>query len=79
MKFNGELMKELVSNEMLDDNVNQILNSIYPTYGLGSIATLNVFHVLALVAISVLLSFLSGLLPARLAAKKDPVEALRSE
>ena len=59
--------------------INQILNSLYPTYGLGSIATLNVFHVLALVAISVLLSFLSGLLPARFAAKKDPVEALRSE
>jgi putative ABC transport system permease protein len=59
--------------------INQILNAIYPTYGLGSIATLNIYHVLVLVAISVLLSFLSGLLPARLAAKKDPVEALRSE
>ena len=32
-----------------------------------------------LVAISVLLTMIAGLLPARIAAKKDPVEALRTE
>jgi len=32
-----------------------------------------------LVAISAILTILAGLIPARLAAKKDPVEALRSE
>ena len=34
---------------------------------------------LILIAVSVLLTLISGLIPARLAAKKDPVEALRSE
>ena len=34
---------------------------------------------LALVAISVLLTFIAGLIPSGLAAKKDPVEALRTE
>ncbi len=33
----------------------------------------------ALVLISMLLTFVAGLIPSRLAAKKDPVEALRSE
>ena len=32
-----------------------------------------------LVAISMLLTFIAGLIPSRFAAKKDPVEALRSE
>ena len=32
-----------------------------------------------LVAISMLLTFLAGLIPSRIAAKKDPVIALRSE
>ena len=32
-----------------------------------------------LIAISMLLTFIAGLIPARLAAKKDPVVALRSE
>ncbi len=33
----------------------------------------------SLIAISVLLSFIAGLVPSRFAAKKDPVEALRTE
>ena len=43
------------------------LNSILPPEGY------------ALILISVLLSFIAGLVPARFAAKKDPVEALRTE
>ena len=34
---------------------------------------------IVLVAISMFLTFIAGLLPSRIAAKKDPVEALRSE
>ena len=33
----------------------------------------------ALVVISMVLTLIAGLLPSRIAAKKDPVEALRSE
>ena len=32
-----------------------------------------------LVAISVILTMISGLIPAKVASKKDPVEALRTE
>ena len=34
---------------------------------------------IVLVLISMILTLISGLIPSRLAAKKDPVEALRSE
>ena len=42
-------------------------------------AILNPVHALILVGISVLVTFIGGLLPAGKAAKKDPVLALRSE
>lgn len=40
---------------------------------------LNPIHAIILVGISVLVTFIGGLIPAGRAAKKDPVEALRSE
>lgn len=42
-------------------------------------AELPVLGGIILVAISILLSFIAGLIPSRFAAKKDPVEALRTE
>lgn len=47
--------------------------------GLDNVAQLNPLHALLLVVISVLLTMLGGVIPARMAAKKDPVEALRTE
>ncbi|MBE7082488.1 MAG: ABC transporter ATP-binding protein/permease [Clostridiales bacterium] len=44
-----------------------------------SLAILKVSDMAILVTISVLLTLVAGLLPARIAAKKDPVKALRSE
>ena len=44
-----------------------------------NIASLQWWHVLAMFALSIGLSFLSGLIPSQIAAKKDPVYALRSD
>jgi len=59
--------------------INQILNHRYPDYNLGNIADLSLFHVLLLVGISIVLTLISGLIPSRIASKKDPVTALRTE
>ena len=47
--------------------------------GLSGVAALPAGAAVILVAISMLLTFLAGLIPSRIAAKKDPVIALRSE
>ncbi len=47
--------------------------------GISGIASLPVGGAIILVIISMTLTLISGLIPARIAAKKDPVEALRSE
>ncbi len=47
--------------------------------GIGGLASMEVGSSLILILISVLLTFIAGLIPARIASKKDPVTALRSE
>lgn len=59
--------------------INLILSSLYPDLGLTSIAYLNPLHALILIIISMFLTYVSALIPARFAAKKDPVKALRTE
>ena len=46
---------------------------------LKNVAKLNPKHALILLIISILLTVIGGLIPSKIAAKKDPVEALRSE
>ena len=46
---------------------------------LSSVAQVNILHLAGLVLISALLTFIGGLIPSRIAAKKDPVDALRVE
>lgn len=46
---------------------------------LPNVAQLNPLHALILLIISVSLTVLSGFIPSRMASKKDPVEALRTE
>ena len=48
-------------------------------FGIYTIAMLPWYYALLMIAISIILTPISGLIPASLAAKKDPVEALRSE
>lgn len=47
--------------------------------GIGTIAVLPFYGGIALVIISVILTVIAGLVPSKLAANKDPVEALRTE
>ena len=52
---------------------------IYALTDISGVAALPTVGGVALVIISMVLTLISGLIPARLAAKKDPVVALRSE
>ncbi|MEK3903043.1 ABC transporter ATP-binding protein/permease [Paenibacillus sp. FSL R7-0179] len=52
---------------------------LYNLTELKNVAQLNPLHALILGIISVLLTMLGGAIPAKMAAKKDPVAALRSE
>ncbi|MDD6785962.1 MAG: ABC transporter ATP-binding protein/permease [Eggerthellales bacterium] len=56
-----------------------IANTILDATGYPQVAQLPINAALILIVISVVLSFVAGLLPARSASKKDPVEALRIE
>ncbi|MGZ9585185.1 ABC transporter ATP-binding protein/permease [Paenibacillus marinisediminis] len=56
------------------------VNSVmYKITELTNVAQLNPVHAVLLVVISVVLTMLGGFIPAKMAAKKDPVAALRSE
>lgn len=52
---------------------------IYKMTELSHVAVLNPLYALALVAISIVLTLIGGLIPAKIAANKDPVAALRTE
>ncbi len=57
-----------------------ILNAaLGAAFGVYTIAALPVTTALIMVALSIILTLVSGLIPAQIAAKKDPVDALRSE
>ncbi|MCR4562805.1 MAG: ABC transporter ATP-binding protein/permease [Bacilli bacterium] len=59
--------------------INAIVNTLYPGYNLGSIADVSLIHSLIMVVAATILALISGFIPARIAAKKNPVIALRSE
>ena len=56
--------------------INVIIKSLTDIGGLAQLPTVGA---IVLVAISMLLTFISGLIPSKIAAKKDPVTALRTE
>ena len=56
--------------------INKVL---YNLTDLKNVGVLNPAHAVILVIISVLLTLIGGFIPSKSAAKKDPVEALRSE
>ena len=57
------------------------INAIAVNYdeSLANVAQVNVLHLIALVIISTVLTLIGGFIPSRIAAKKNPVEALRVE
>ncbi|MBO5713493.1 MAG: ABC transporter permease [Clostridia bacterium] len=60
--------------------ISAIVNAIlFPLIGIEQIAKLPIIEAVILVLLSVLLTSISGLIPAKSAAKKDPVIALRTE
>ncbi|MBR2411825.1 MAG: ABC transporter ATP-binding protein/permease [Clostridia bacterium] len=66
----------ILTTLLLEIPINLMLKYLTHT---GAAAQLPVVAAFALIAISVTLTFIAGLIPSSLAAKKDPVEALRSE
>lgn len=61
---------------LLNIPINLIIKNLT---GVSSIAKLPVMGGIILVVISILLTMIAGLIPAKMASKKDPVEALRTE
>lgn len=46
---------------------------------LDSVARLSIYHAVLMIIISIVITVIGGLTPAKMASKKDPVEALRTE
>ena len=62
---------------LLSIPLNLILGSLIAD--VGALVVLRPLHALILVVISFVLTLIAGLIPARIASKKDPVVALRTE
>ena len=82
--FNAETLIEGLSAGVLGIVVTLLLNIpiniiIKNVVGISNIASLPAVGAIVLIIISVLLTVIAGFIPAKLASKKDPVEALRSE
>lgn len=61
---------------LLNLPINMVIQSLT---GISGIASLPLYGAAVLIVLSVALTLIAGLLPSRMAAKKDPVQALRSE
>lgn len=66
----------IIIAEVLTVLTNQMIERLSD---LPNVAQLNPIHAIILVLVSVTLTVLGGLIPASIASKKDPVEALRTE
>lgn len=61
---------------LISFGVNALLGALT---GIATLASLPISSAIAMIAVSVVLTLISGLIPAKAAAKKDPVIALRTE
>ncbi len=82
--FNAETIIEGLASGLLGIVITLILNVpanmiIKNVTGISKLSTLPIAGGITLVIISVVLTVIAGLIPSKIAAKKDPVEALRTE
>lgn len=66
----------ILVTSLINVPLNMILNTIT---GIGTFVSLRPLTAVLLIFISIILTFISGLIPSQLASKKNPVIALRSE
>lgn len=69
-------MLGIIVTLLLNIPINAVIKEVAGVKGLSS---LPVVGAIILIAISVILTLIAGLIPSRIASKKDPVESLRSE
>ncbi|MGN1379301.1 MAG: ATP-binding cassette domain-containing protein [Bacilli bacterium] len=82
--FNAETIIEGFISGVFGIFITILLNKVVDTIvfnlaGVSSITHLEVSHAIILIAISIFLTFIAGLIPSKIASKKDPVVSLRSE
>ena len=82
--FNAETLIEGLAAGILGIIVTLLINLpiniiIKATLNISGIASLPLGGAIALIVISVVLTMIAGFIPAKIASRKDPVEALRSE
>ncbi len=69
----------IIISYLLTIPINIIIKAVSNGAVITNLSVLNPLVALVLVVISVVLTFLAGIIPSSIAAKKDPVKALRSE
>ena len=82
--FNAETIIEGFISGVFGIFITILLNKVVDTIvfnisSVSNITHLAISHAIILIFISVFLTFIAGLIPAKIASKKDPVVALRSE
>ena len=82
--FNAETIIEGFISGVFGIFITILLNKVVDTivYNMSSVSNIThlaISHAIILIIISVFLTFIAGLIPAKIASKKDPVVALRSE
>lgn len=82
--FNAETLIVGLCSGLLGIGIAQLLtypaNSIIENLsGLANVAKLNPMHALILIIVSMTLTLIGGFIPSKIASKKDPVTALRTE
>ncbi len=82
--FNSETFIIGISSGLIGIGIALLLNVpindiIYKLSDLRNVASLSFGHAIILISVSIILTLIGGFIPAKIASKKDPVVALRSE